>query len=103
MIAGATMALGQPATTSKTTTTPLLTTLFNAASDNENNAIISDIAALLQQTYSTTAPSSVESALSALQRQLSNGAPSIEDAAHGITKAGLIPPDIFKPVKRIHG
>ncbi|KAJ5392214.1 lipase [Penicillium cosmopolitanum] len=102
VIAGATTAIGQPATTSKTTTTttttPLLTTLFNAASNNENNAIISDIAALLQQTYSTTAPSSVESALSALQRQLSNGAPSIEDAAHGITKAGLIPPDIFKPI-----
>ncbi|KAJ5975310.1 hypothetical protein N7481_009017 [Penicillium waksmanii] len=95
VIAGATTAIGQPATTSKSTRAPLLTTLFNAASDNENNAIISDIAALLQQPNSTTAPSSVESALSALRRQLSNGAPSIEDAAYGITKAGLIPPDIL--------
>lgn len=84
--------LGQTSVASK----PLLDTLSNAANEHESN-VLSDLVSALHQVGSIPPPSTPEEALSVLQHSsgLSEGFSSIVDVAHGITAAGLIPPEIL--------
>lgn len=92
-IAGVTTASASASSESESASS--LFDIFSNAAEDNNTTVISDIAALIQQPGSTNGPSSIESAFSTIQKEFSDQQFTIEEAAHRILKAGLIPEDIL--------